>query len=128
MSKWGEGWSTSVSATASSRKGKEKEIGSLINRIMTVPHCYPSVVHNTLEMITHRISEVRVIVHVVVDTMGATTMMRSGVQVDMTGGTEVTVIVTMSVGVMADDTVIEAMRGMGDSIPLINIREAASTR
>ena len=93
---------------------------------MTVPQCYPSVVCNTLEVIAHGISEVGVVVHIVIDSMVASCLMRGGTHVDTTSGTKVTVIVTAGLGAMADDAVIKAVRGVGDGVPLIDIREMVS--
>ena len=127
MSKWKKGAVYRCKCDRVIKEGKRKENGSPINQIMTVPHCYPSVVRSTLEVIAHSISEVGIIVHTVVNAMTATTLMRGGMHVDVTGGAKVTVIVTTGARVMANDTIVEAMRGTGDGVPLINIGEAMGT-
>ena len=95
---------------------------------MTVPHCYPSVVHNTLEMIAHGISEVRIIIHTVIDPIATSSLMRGGMHVNVTSRTKVTTIVTVGLGVMANETVVEVMRGVSDGVALINFREVVSAR
>ena len=106
---------------------KEKKNDSLLNRIVTVPHCYLSVVCNTLEVIAHGISEIRIITHTVIDPIFTSSLMRSGMHVDVTGRTEVTVIVTAGSGAMANDAIVKVMRGVSDSVTLmINFREMMS--
>ena len=107
------------------RERKRKEVGSPINQIVTVPHCYPSVVHNTLEIICHHIVGVRVIVHVI-ETKGTSLVMRGGVEVNVTTRTEVTTVITQGTMTMGASAVVETMGGMGGGVALIDIREAMS--
>ena len=93
---------------------------------MTVPHCYPSVVLNTLE--TSIEIGVRIKVEFVVTGEGTCVAMRSSTEVDRTTRTEVTSIVTSDTGTMGSDAVFELMRGTTDSVSLIDFREAMSTR
>ena len=95
---------------------------------MTVPHCYPSVVHNTLEVITHGVSEVGVIIHTVINSITTPCLMRGSTHVDAIGRTKVTVIVTTGAGVVTNDTVVEAVRGTSNGIALVDIREAMGWR
>jgi len=108
------------------REGKRKEIGSLINQIMTVPHCYPSVVHNTSEITVHVSVGVWVIVHIVVDSKGTGLIMRSGAEVNMTTRTEMTMIIARSATMVGMGTIVKTMRGMSGSVALIDIREVMS--
>jgi len=93
---------------------------------VTVPHCYPSVVLNTLE--TSIKVGVWVEVKFVITGEGAHVAMRSGTEVNCTSGTEVTSIVTGNMGMMGSDAVFETMGSAMDSVPLINFRETMGTR
>ena len=93
---------------------------------MTVPHYYPSVVCNTLE-ISIKVS-VRVKVKFIVTGEGTCVVVRGGMEVNRTSGTKVTPIVTGDTGMMGSDTVVEMMRGATNSVPLIDFREAVGTR
>src|SRR5882724_4564721 len=99
----------SVSASASSKKGKEKKMVVRFNRIVTVPHCYPSVVLNTLE-ISIEVS-VRVEVQFIVTGEGTCLAMRGGTEIDRTSRTEVTPIVTSDATAMSSNAVVKTMGG-----------------
>ena len=73
-------------------KGEEKKMVVRFNRIVTVPHCYPSVVRNTLE-ISIEIG-VGIKVKFIVNAKGTRASVRSGTKVDTTPRTEVTTVVT----------------------------------
>ena len=96
------------------------------NRIVTVPHCYPSVVLNTLE--TSIEVSVGVEVEFIVTGEGTRVAVRSSTEIDRTTGTEVTSIVTSDTGAMGSDAVFKSMGGATDSTSLIDLREAVSTR
>jgi len=66
-------------------KGKEKKMVVRFNRIVTVPHCYPSVVRNTLE--TSIKVSVGVEVKFIVIIKGASVVVRGGAKVDTLPGT-----------------------------------------
>src|SRR5882724_3660759 len=89
------------------RKEKKKENGSPINRIMTVPHCYPSVVLNTLE--TAIGISIGVEVEFIITGEGTRVAVWRGTEVNRTSRTEVTSIVTSDTGVMSSDTVVKSM-------------------
>ena len=109
-------------------KGREKKKKLVVRyRIVTVPHCYPSVVRNTLE-ITIKIG-IRIKVQFIVNVEGTHVMMRGGSKVNVTPRTEVTMIVTGgAAAAMGLDTVVKTMRGVGGSISLIDVRKAMCTR
>src|SRR5882724_4645932 len=108
-------------------KGKEKKMVVRFNRIVTVPHCYPSVVRNTLE--TSIKVSVGVEVKFIVNIKGASAIVRGGAKVDTTPRTEVTAVVTGSAAMtMVLDTVVETMGGAGGSVSLVDVREAMSPR
>ena len=97
------------------------------NRIVTVPHCYLSVVLNTLE-ITVEVS-VRVEVKFIINVEGASAVVRSSAKIDTTSRTEVTAIVTGCAAMaMVLDTVVKTMGCAGRSVSLIDVREAVSSR
>ena len=93
---------------------------------MTVPHCYPSVVRNTLEISI----EIRVWVKVefIITGKRARVAVGSGTEVNCTTGTEMTSIVTSDMGVMSSNAIVEMVRGVTGDIPLINFREAVGAR
>ena len=93
---------------------------------MTVPHCYLSVVCNTLE-ISIEVS-VGVKVQFIVNVKGTCAMMRGGVKVNAATQTEVTEIVTCSAATMSVGTIVKMMGGVGGSVSLIDVREAMGTR
>src|SRR5882724_2161485 len=107
-------------------KGKEKKMVVRFNRIVTVPHCYPSVVLNTLE-ISIEVS-VRVEVQFVITGEGTRVAMRGGTEIYRTSGTEVTPIVTGDAAAMSSNAIVETMGCASDSISLVDIREAVGTR
>ena len=96
------------------------------NRIVTVPHCYPSVVLNTLETAI----EVSVGVEVEFIVTGERTRVavQRGTEVNRTSRTEVTSIVTSDATTMSSDAVVKAKRRAADSVPLVDFRETMSTR
>src|SRR5882724_13127439 len=73
---------------------RKKKMVVRFNRIVTVPHCYPSVVHNTLE--TSIKVSVGVEVKFIIIIKGASVVVRGGAKVDTTPRTEVAAIVTGS--------------------------------
>ena len=93
---------------------------------MTVPHRYPSVVLNTLEISIEVC--IRVKVQFIVNIKGTCAMMRGGMKVNMTTWTKVTAIITCGAAMMSANTIVETMGGMGGSISLIDIREAVCVR
>jgi len=110
-------------------KGKEKKKKMVVrfNRIVTVPHCYPSVVRNTLEISIE--IRIRVEVKFIVNIKGTSTAVRSSAKVDTTARAEVTVIITGGTAMaMVLDTVVKTMGGAGCSVSLIDVREAMSLR
>ena len=107
-------------------KRKEKKMVVRFNRIVTVPHCYPSVVLNTLE--TSIEVSVWIKVKFIVTGEGTCVAVRSSTEIDRTTGTEVTSIVTSDMATMSSDAVVEAKGRAADSVPLIDFREAMSTR
>src|SRR5882724_3966015 len=110
-------------------KGKEKEKKMVVrlNRIVTVPHCYPSVVRNTLE--TSIEISIGVEVEFIVNIKGTSAIVRGGAKIDTTPRTKMTAIVTGSAAMtMVLDTVVETMGSAGYSISLIDVREAVSPR
>ena len=107
-------------------KGKEKKMVVRLNRIVTVPHCYPSVVRNTLE-ISIKVC-VWIKVKFIITGEGTRAAVRSGTEINCTSRTEVTPIVTGNSGTMGSNTVVEPMRSAMDSVSLIDFREAMSTR
>src|SRR5882724_7735305 len=106
--------------------GKEKKMVVRLNRIVTVPHCYSSVVLNTLEISVE--VGVRVEVKFIVNIKGTSAAMRSSAKVDTTARAEVTAIITGGAAAMVLDTVVEAMGGVGCSVSLIDVREVMSSR
>ena len=108
-------------------RGKKKKLIVQLHQIVTVPHCYPSVVLNTLE-ISIEVS-VRIEVQFIVNTKGTHAVMRGSTKVNATPRTKVTAIVTGGAMVaMGLDAVVKAMRGTGCSISLIDVREAMCSR
>src|SRR5882724_11690582 len=107
-------------------RGKEKKMVVRFNRIVTVPHCYPSVVLNTLE-ISIEVS-VRVEVQFVITGEGTRVAMRGGTEIYRTSRTEVTPIVTSDTTMMSSNAVVETMGCASDSTSLIDLREAVGTR
>src|SRR5882724_5816206 len=103
-------------------RGKEKKMIVRFNRIVTVPHCYPSVVLNTLE--TSIEVSVGVEVKFIVTGKGTRVAVGGGTEINHTPRTEVTSIVTGNTGAMGSDTVFETMRGTTDSTSLIDFRKA----
>ena len=104
---------------------REKKMVVRFNRIVTVPHCYPSVVRNTLE--TSIKVSIGVEVKFIVVIKGASVVVRGGAKVDTTPRTEVTAVVTGSAAMtMVLDTVVETMGGAGGSVSLVDVREAMS--
>src|SRR5882724_1998962 len=97
-----------------------------LNRIVTVPRCYPSVVLNTLE-ISIEVS-VRVEVQFVITGEGTRVAMRGGTEIYRTSRTEVTPIVTSDAAAMSSNAVVETMGCTSDSTSLIDLREAVGTR
>jgi len=93
---------------------------------VTVPHCYPSVVLNTLE-ITVEVG-VRVEVEFIVTGKGTRVAVGSGMEVNCASRTKVTSIVTCNTGMMGSNAIVEMMGGVMDSVPLIDFREAVGTR
>src|SRR5882724_2938999 len=82
-------------------RGKEKKMIVRFNRIVTVPHCHPSVVLNTLE--TSIEVSIGVEVEFIVTGEGTRVAVRSSTEIDRTTGTEVTSIVTSDTGAMGSD-------------------------
>src|SRR5882724_11912902 len=109
-------------------RGKEKEKKMVVrfNRIVTVPHCYPSVVLNTLE-ISIEVS-VRVKVQFVITGKGTRVAMRGGTEIYCTSRTEVTPIVTSDAAAMSSNAIVETMGCVSESVSLVDIREAVGTR
>ena len=98
-----------------------------LNQIVTVPHCYPSVVPNTLE--TSIEVRIRVEVKFIVNIKGTSAIVRGGAKVNTTPRTEMTAIVTGSAAMaMVLDTVVKTMGSAGCSVSLIDVREAVSPR
>ena len=104
-------------------KGKEKKKKMVVrfNQIVTVPHCYPSVVRNTLE-ISIKVS-IGVEVKFIVNAKGTRALVRGSAKVNVTPRAKVTMIVTSGVATMSAGTIVESMRGTGDSVSLIDVRE-----
>jgi len=110
-------------------RGEEKEKKMVVRfiQIMTVPHCYPSVVLNTLE-ISIKVC-IGVEVKFIVTGEGTRAVMRGSAEVNMTPRTEVTMIVTgITATAMVLDTVIKTMGGMSGGVSLIDVREAMCAR
>jgi len=126
MSKWRKTEYKCKCECVIKRKGKEKEMVVRFNQIVTVPHCYPSVVRNTLETAIE--ISIGVEVEFIVTGEGTRMAVRSSMKVNRTTRTEVTSIVTRDTGAMGSDAVFELMRGATDGTSLIDFREAMSTR
>ena len=97
-----------------------------LNRIVTVPHCYVSVVLNTLEISIE--VGVRVEVKFIVTGEGTRVTMRSSMEVNRTTRTKVTPIITCNTRAMGADAIVETMGGTTDSVSLVDFREAMGTR
>ena len=92
---------------------------------MTVPHCYPSVVCNTSEIAIE--VSIRVKVQFIVNAEGTRVVVGGSTKVNATTRAKVTTIVTCGVATMSAGTIVELMRGTGDSVSLIDVREAMGT-
>jgi len=97
-----------------------------LNRIVTVPHCYPSVVLNTLE-ISIEVS-VGVEVKFIIASEQTRVAMGCSAEINRTTRTKVTSIVTGDTGMMGSNTVFKPMGGATDSASLIDFGETMSTR
>jgi len=93
---------------------------------MTVPHCYLSVVRNTLE-ISIEVS-IGIKVKFIVTGKGTRLAMRSSTEVSRTSGTKVTPIVTCDARTMGVDTIVKTMGSAMSSVSLIDLREAMGMR
>ena len=94
---------------------------------MTVPHYYPSVVLNTLEIAIE--IGVRVEVQFIINVKGTHAVMRGGSKVNVTPRTKVTTIVTGGVALVVGlDAVVKTVGGMGGSVSLIDVREVMCSR
>src|SRR5882724_9302117 len=110
-------------------KGKGKEKKKMVvrfNQIVTVPHCYLSVVRNTLE--TSIEISIGVEVEFIVTGERTHVAVWRGTEVNHTSRTEVTSIVTGDTRTMSPNTIVETMRGATGSVSLVNLREAMGTR
>jgi len=105
---------------------RKKKMVVRLHRIVTVPHCYPSVVLNTLE--TSIEVGIGVEVKFIVTGKGTRVAVGGGTEINHTPRTEVTSIVTGNTGAMGLDTVFEMMGGATGSVSLIDFREAMSMR
>src|SRR5882724_7730115 len=107
-------------------RGKEKKMVVRFNRIVTVPHCYPSVVLNTLE-ISIEVS-VRIEVQFIITGEGTRVAMRGGTEIYCTSRTEVTPIVTGNAAAMSSNAVFKTMGRASDSVSLVDFGKTMSTR
>jgi len=105
-------------------KGREnkKKLIVRLHRIVTVPHCYPSVVLNTLEISIE--VGVGVEVKFIVTGKGTRVAVRGSTEVNCTSRAKVTSIITCDTRMMGADAVFKTMGGAMDSVSLIDFREA----
>src|SRR5882724_3975654 len=103
---------------------RKKKMVVRLSRIVTVPHCYPSVVLNTLE-ISIEVS-VRVEVEFVIAGERTRVAMGCSAEVNRTTRTKVTSIVTRDTGAMGSNAVFKPMGGATDSTSLIDFGETMS--
>jgi len=93
---------------------------------VTVPHCYASVVLNTLEISIE--VGVGVEVEFIVTSEGTHVAVRGSTEINRTARAEVTSIVTGNTRAMGSDAILKAMRGTSGGSPLINFREMVGMR
>src|SRR5882724_3930266 len=118
MSKWRKTEYKCKCKCVIKEREKEKKMVVRFNRIVTVPHCYPSVVRNTLE-ISIEVS-VGIEVKFIITSERTHATMRGSTEVDRTAHTEVTPIVTSDMRAMSSNAIVKAMRGATGTVPLID--------